>query len=498
MDHKDRTFRGVGILSMHTVKSTIELEVKYDETNFLINKAMPFNVPKDVNSISIEVKTEQPMWFTYMLYDEQKELRAQFLKGNAPQPVVIHTEREKTSPYTISGPILQGEWTLDVSIETNEDKEYFSDLCTCIISFNDETNNVSDSLSWQDSQSATFHLKNFHADKVFNESKKWYKGDFHTHCIYSDGQMTREENMVSAANQKLDFFVATDHNVLPTSWFDETNILVIPGVEVSALAGHCNLISVNKSPFSNHRLKDMFTEEGMNRIINDDYGHSIFSINHPFLTEWKWKFTETPLEKMDSIEICNDPTYSDNVKATEWALLAWNYLLNDGYKITGIGGSDSHMKPTETYEDSNEPSLIGDPGTYVYCDGLSATNVVNAVKKGNVTVSRGEQIQFRIGDFISGDHCNLVDGIAKAFVNTDEAIYFEWVIDGEVVTQEKGNTSEYMFNFNDDSFHWIRVNVRYEDGRFYGFSNPIFFGRKKPSLTKWGQILDLMKEHMND
>ena len=64
---------------------------------------------------------------------------------------------------------------------------------------------------------------NFHADKVFNENKKWYKGDFHTHSIYSDGKMTREENMVSAANQKLDFFVATDHNVLPTSWFDETH-----------------------------------------------------------------------------------------------------------------------------------------------------------------------------------------------------------------------------------------------------------------------------------
>ena len=481
-----------------TEKPTIEIVVKYDETNFLINKAMTFHVPKDVTSISVSVESDQPMWFTYMVYDEQKKLRAQFLKGNAPQPVVIHTDSGKTSPYTISGPIHPGEWTLDVSIETNDGREYFSDLCTCKISFNEETNNVSDPISWQDRQSTSFHLKSFNADKVFNESKKWYKGDFHTHSIYSDGQMTREENMVSAANQKLDFFVATDHNVLPTSWFDETNILVIPGVEVSALLGHCNLISVNKSPFCNQRLKDMFTEAGMNQIIHDDYGHSIFSINHPFLTEWKWKFTETPLVKIDAIEICNDPTYSDNDQATEWALLAWNYLLNDGYKITGIGGSDTHMKPTETYEDSKEPSLIGDPGTFVYCEGLSAVNVVNAVKKGNVTVSRGEQIQFQIDDFISGDRCNLGEGRAKAFVDTEETIYFEWVVDGEVVKQENGNASEYRFHFHDDSYHWIRVDVRYEDGRFYGFSNPIFFGEKEPSLTKWGQILDLMKEHMND
>src|SRR5690606_21668950 len=139
----------------------------------------------------------------------------------------------------------------------------------------------------------------------------------------------------------------------------------------------CNLISVSKSPFCNQRLKDMFSEEGMNQIINDDYGQTIISINHPFLTVWKWKFTETLLEKIDTIEICNDPTYSDNEKATELALIAWNHLLNDGYQITGIGGSDSHLKPTETYEDSDIPSLIGDPGTFVYCDQLSATNIVN-------------------------------------------------------------------------------------------------------------------------
>ena len=78
-----------------TEEPTIELVVKYDETNFLINRALTFHVPKDVTSISVVVATDQPMWFTYMLYDEQKKLRAQFLKGNAPQPVVIHTDSGK-------------------------------------------------------------------------------------------------------------------------------------------------------------------------------------------------------------------------------------------------------------------------------------------------------------------------------------------------------------------------------------------------------------------
>src|SRR5690625_7534503 len=91
----------------------------------------------------------------------------------------------------------------------------------------------------------------------------------------------------------------------------------------------------------------MYTEEGMNKILTADYGNAVISINHPFLTEWKWLLSETPLNKIDTMEIWNDPTYPYNVKATERALLAWNYLLNDGYNITGIGGSDSHFKPTE-------------------------------------------------------------------------------------------------------------------------------------------------------
>lgn len=480
-------------------RDAFEIEVKQPETSTQLDQDVTLKVPEDVSSISIEMKTENPVWLTYMVYDEQNELRAQFMKVNAPQPLIIHQDKEKSSPYTIHGPIHSGKWTINVGIIAKENIEAYSNWCTCTITFNDESiqKETEDKLFWQDSDHSAFDLSGFDSHQVFNTNKKWYKGDFHTHTIYTDGDMTREENMVSAANQELDFFVATDHNLVPTSWFDQTDILVIPGVEVTSSLGHFNILNTNTSPFLRNRMRDMFTEKGMNRILTDNYGEAVISINHPFLTEWKWLLKDTPLDKVDTIEIWNDPTYPYNPQATEWALLAWNYLLNDGYSITGIGGSDSHLKPEAKYEGSTKPSLIGDPGTFVYCNELTAANVVKGLKAGNVIVSREAFIDFQIDHVMPGDHYDQASGIAKANVDTDESIYMEWVIDGQVVKKDPSNVSTYKFDFIDqNSYHWIRVDVRYEDGSLYGFTNPIYFGHKQPTLKNWGQLLELMEDHV--
>ncbi|MBO0993287.1 CehA/McbA family metallohydrolase [Bacillus sp. SD088] len=481
------------------LKETLKFEVNQSSSSNQLAQQQSFQVPKNVQSISIEITTDRPLWLNYMVYDDRNELRAQFMKINAPQPLVIHQEKGKTSPYAISGEIHEGEWMIDIVIISNEEIEANINWCECKITFNDTSVEYTqaDAANWQTSEQAAFQLSEFDENKVFNQDHKWYKGDFHTHTIYTDGEMTREENMVSAKNQNLDFFVATDHNLVPTSWVDGKGILVIPGVEVTSMLGHFNILNTNTSPFLRNRMTDMMTEEGMNNILSDDYGNSIVSINHPFLTEWKWLLRETPLDKVDTIEIWNDPTYKYNPQATEWALIAWNYLLNDGYKITGIGGSDSHLKPDDAYEGSTEPSLIGDPGTYVYCEQLSAANVVTGLRKGNVTVSRGEFVQFRLGDLIAGSTSKGVTGLIHAQVDTEEAIYFEWIVDGEKVKKDMTNQSDFLINFTDpDAYHWIRVDVRHEDGRLYGFSNPIYFGEKQPTIKKWGQILDIMSDYV--
>ncbi|SPY32047.1 Uncharacterised protein [Peptoniphilus harei] len=49
------------------------------------------------------------------------------------------------------------------------------------------------------------------------------------------------------------------------------------------------------------------------------------------------------LDDLKFMEIINDPTYMTSIDAVEKALKAWDLLLQNGYKIYGIGGSDSHL-----------------------------------------------------------------------------------------------------------------------------------------------------------
>ncbi|MEN1968822.1 CehA/McbA family metallohydrolase [Lentibacillus sp. N15] len=467
------------------------LQISQTETGKQLAQQHSLHVPKDIYALAIDVKIEKPVWLTVMVYDAHNTLRAQLLKAGASGSVIIHEASDKTSPYTISGPIHEGEWTLDISLSSREEIKALDSWCDVVISFNQDADEAgqADTDIWR-ADHHTFRLDRLEQDKPFQHDKKWYKGDFHTHTIYSDGEMTREENMESAAKQGLDFFVATDHNIVPTSWFAKTDTLVMPGVEVTSTLGHFNIINPTTSPFSANRLQDMYEEDGMNRIIASDYGDAIISINHPFLKGCPWIFEETLLENIDTIEICNDPTYPDNLPATEDALVAWNDLLNDGYRITGIGGSDSHLRPDDAYEGSTEPSLIGDPGTFVYCEQLTASNVMKGVRNGHVTVSRGAFVHFRIGEHMPGDQCSLWQGIASVQVDTDESLYVEWIIDGEIVEKEWANQSQHAFDFTArEGYHWIRADIRYADGRLYGFANPIFFGEKQPEMKKWSEVL---------
>lgn len=482
---------------MSILLDTINIELLDDSSEKEMNKIFAFDVAGSVQTISLQLYNTKNIWGTYLVYDSIGQLRAQYLTGKTPQPVIIHEQQKQASPYTISGPIVAGTWTIDFVATIIPQEKIENPFLE--VQFNTEKNNQSENeLYWNQQDASGLLLSTSNSGQLVNSEARWYKGDFHTHTIYSDGQMTREENMGSAKNQQLDFFVATDHNIVPTSWVNDPSILVLPGIEVTAPHGHFNIINTNTSPFIENRLEDMLTEEGMNKIINSHYGNAIISINHPFLTEWKWLFENTPLYIVDTLEIWNDPSYPANPEATEWALTAWDILIKDGHKITGIGGSDSHLKPNERYEGSKEASIIGDPGTFVYCEGLSTNNLIDAVKKGHVFVSRGEKIDFKLGSFIAGDQCDLQTGNVEAIVHSEEPLEIEWIVDGEIASSEKGNQSSFEFDWKNDSYHYIRVNVRKENGTLYGFTNPIYFNEKRPTINTWGQLLNLMKVHLED
>lgn len=461
-----------------------------------LNKEYTITVPEGVTALHFDAEITKSVWLTCMVYDEQGNLRAQLLRAAESGSILIHEQSELSSPYTISGRIQPGEWVIDMTVLSRTDIPANDSWCDISVRSNQGSKNEkeADTLIWSDKNSTAFSLSGFDNHEVFQQEKKWYKGDFHTHTTYTDGEMSREDNIDMTKRQNLDFFVATDHNIVPTSWFAKTDTLVIPGTEVTSSLGHFNIINPNTSPFVQNRVSDMYNEAGTNQLIAQDYGDALVSINHPFLKGCPWLYKDTKMENIDTLEIINDPTYPDNLEAIEQALIAWNILLNDGFQITGIGGSDSHLRPDDHYDGSSQPSLIGDPGTFVYCNQLTAHNLMDSVRKGHVTVSRGGFINLTDGERLPGEQSSLQQGEIYASVDTEEAVYMEWIVDGEIVKKESKSSDSYSFDFDENEYHWIRVDIRYADGSLYGFTNPIYFGEKQSQIKTWNEVMEQMEE----
>lgn len=66
--------------------------------------------------------------------------------------------------------------------------------------------------------------------KLFDENKRFYKGNLHTHTSCSDGKHTPEEVLREYADNGYDFIALTDHWKVGSERMFE-NLLVLPGVE---------------------------------------------------------------------------------------------------------------------------------------------------------------------------------------------------------------------------------------------------------------------------
>ncbi len=74
------------------------------------------------------------------------------------------------------------------------------------------------------------------------------------------------------------------------------------------------------------------------------------------------------LDDITCLEIINESDlYGCQRESNDQAIRYLDFLWEDGHRIWGIGGSDSHNLIEERYKGSDKPSIAGDPGTYVFC-----------------------------------------------------------------------------------------------------------------------------------
>lgn len=321
-------------------------------------------------------------------------------------------------------------------------------------------------------------------DQVMCQEEEWYAGDFHTHTFYSDGKLSPEENIEVAKKRGLSFFSPTDHNFNQTK-FPDTDLLIIEGTEITSKFGHVNVFFTNKSIFEKYSVKGLNTEKWLLEVLKDLKGE-IYSINHPFMDTYEFLVGEYYLEDLKFMEIINDPTYMTSIAAMEKALKAWDILLKNGYKVYGIGGSDSHLYPNEKYENSEYPSLLGDPKTFIYAKNLSKDEIKKAMLAGKISVSREKLLELKKNSD-SEFSMNLEENTFHG-----KKLHIELIVDGEIF---KTYEDDFKINLDlDENYHYVRANVRCDDGELYGFTNPYFYNLKKSQkkIKTWKELQDLL------
>lgn len=321
-------------------------------------------------------------------------------------------------------------------------------------------------------------------DEVKCSEEKWYSGDFHTHTFYSDGKLSPEENIEVAKKRGLSFFSPTDHNFNQTR-FPETDLLIIEGTEITSRYGHINVFFTNESVFKKYSVEGLNTEDWLSEVLNN-ISEEIYSINHPFMETFEFLVGDYSLDDLKFMEIINDPTYMTSIDAMEKALKAWDLLLQNGYKIYGIGGSDSHLYPDEKYENADYPSLLGDPKTYVFAKNLSKNEIRRAMLAGKISVSREKLIELKK---VNETEFTL-DLEERTF--HDKKLHIELIVDGDIYKTYENSLHEKLDL--DENYHYVRANVRCEDGELYGFTNPYFYNldKSEKKIKTWKELKDLI------
>jgi hypothetical protein len=208
---------------------------------------------------------------------------------------------------------------------------------------------------------------------------RWYRGDFHSHTVHSDGYNTIDEYATAAAQRGLDFLAITDHNT--TSHFEEIEqrragdaVLLIPGEEVTTFWGHANVWGLGR--WTDFRATD---DDGMRRTMEwvQQQG-ALFSPNHP-KRGYPWEFAG-----VRDFRICEAWQGAWRFYNEE-SLAFWSERLDAGARVVAVGGSDCHSIPPAI---NLHPWTLGDPCTWVYAEGgLAEENVLDAVRAGHAFIS---------------------------------------------------------------------------------------------------------------
>ena len=337
----------------------------------------------------------------------------------------------------------------------------------------------------------------------------WYRGDFHAHTYHSDGLLSPPQLVEVARAEGLAFFAITDHNTTAAfpHFGSPSDVLIIPGIEFTFDEGHYNAFGIVDWPdwaariFSGQervRVNGLTLNQLMEQGIPAGW---LNSINHPLLAPWAWLDGTTELRHVHCLEIWNDPSWPDNEWANPQALSLWSEWLNDGYRITAVGGSDYH-RPEPPSNQQKPPERLGYPSTYVYAEELSGQAILAGLRRHKAYVSLGPQVTFQatlngrafqIGDDIgerSGEITLAATITSDGFPANALVVKNGRTIAEQPLSPGKDNAFQVKDQLRADVMSWYRLDIVGEQGQFLATTNPIFSGRRRvPRKTTFADFV---------
>lgn len=346
-------------------------------------KHVPFDVPAGVVRLGIELEYTGRDRGTVIDTGVFGPDGFRGWSGSSKRAVVLAAT--DATPAFLPGPIRAGRWVLDLGISA--------------IRAQDRSQYTAKIYFWRHGD---LPLVSTFSPEPLRRGAGWYRGDFHMHDGHSDGFCTSQagkrvpcplyRTVEAAVARKLDFIAITDHNT--TSHFNDMHelqpfhdeLLLIPGREITTPPGHANVFGTTE--FVDYRLGGQ-DQRSINDILHDAAAlHGVTTINHPTRITSEscrgcgWTAQNVDYAAVTAIEIVNGydefAAHPRDEKAGT-GLAWWQNLLDQGLRLTAMGGSDTHDVDVGTLG-------IGAPTTVVYAEELSERAILDSVRAGHVFV----------------------------------------------------------------------------------------------------------------
>ncbi|MDF2900010.1 MAG: hypothetical protein K0Q62_69 [Phenylobacterium sp.] len=443
---------------------------------------VPFKVPAGAQRITVEFSytgREQRSVIDLGLRDPER-FRG-WSGGNKSRFTVAESD---ATPSYLAGPLKAGVWKLVLGAP-NIRKDSRADYTARV---------------WLDRKGQPFAGFN---EKPLASGERWWRGDLHMHTGHSDGScLSRKgakvpcptyKTLDAATARGLDFVSVTDHNATShygalrelAPYFDD--LLIMPGREVTTFYGHANLFG--PTAFVDFQLGSGHAPKLQDILGQVEAAGGVISINHPAMPSGElcmgcgWTAADTDYSRIQAIEVVN----GGNVEGPLSGIGFWEKQLNEGLRMTAIGGSDNH----DATLDAAKASAIGVPTTVVRAAELSQPAILASIRRGHVFLdiagTRDRVLDVRaasggavaqMGDVLAapaGSKVRVevrVAGVAGGFISlAGDGARLAALPDAKLSAADQTVSFELV---SDGQRRWLRVDVRGPDGKLALLGNPIY------------------------